>query len=224
MFTLSPAGYVIQHEQMTPTGLIGREPATIIVSKNLPGQRFDMEAPGLYKNNFPGHEFNVPKNMPGRYDLNTMSGDAATIDCIFETGSTGGLPKPLFDIWGGPTAPNAYIKAWVTNANYVAIAIFDAFGNTVATTQFTGVDPIPTGQLQCFRFAWSHDGKIPTQFQTNWNCAYVDMDGTKPNWIITIPMWGAWRPYSMLVGGDFAGDQFNGIIRRVAISPLIIGP
>jgi len=224
MFTLSPAGFVIQHEQMTPAGLIGREPATVIVSKNLPGQRFDVEAPNRYDDNFPGREFGVPRRMPGRYNLNTLSGDSATIDCFFETGGMGGLPKPLFDIWGGPVAPNAHIKAWVTNTNYVALSITDAFGNAVATTQFAGANPIPTGQLQCFRFAWSHDGQIPAGFQTNWNCAYVDMNGTKPNWVVNIPMWGAWRPYSMLVGADFAGGEFNGIIRRVAISPMIIGP
>lgn len=202
MFILSPAGYVIQVEQDTPLSLIGRESKPSTVAKNLPGQRFDTEA-------------------PGKYDISFLTGESVTIDCQFETGSFGGLPKYLFDIWGGPAAPNAHVRAWVTNINHLSLLITDKDGGTVATCQLPGFDIIPEGQLVRFRFGWSNDGKIPQQLQSNWNAAYLNVNGTNCDWAVSAPLWDAWRPNFILVGGDFVSPHaFNGIIRRVAISDL----
>jgi len=199
MFTLSPTGLVLQYEQLSPLALIGRETPDVTVAQSMPGQMFQTGA-------------------PGRYGLSALSGDSGTIDGLFETGAAGST-RTILQIQGGPEFPNAYVKVWLDTNNRLLAQVTDQAGVVVATSQV--VSPMSSGQLVHFRLAWDCEGMLPPLLQANYGSAYVDVNGTRPDWTIVSQTWTAWRPQTMFVGATPSGsDQFNGVVRRIAVSSL----
>jgi hypothetical protein len=200
MFTLSPTGFVLQYEQATPLGLIGRAPIKLTVAPSLPGLLFQTGA-------------------PGRYGLNVLTGKSGTIDGIYETGATG-TARTVFYLRGDPATPSAYIKAWVDANNRLLAEVTDAAGVVVATS-LVATGAVASGRSARFRLGWECRGMLPPQLQSNYGAAYVDVDGTKPDWTIVSPAWTAWRPDMLFVGSEPGSPVgFNGVIRWIAVSPL----
>ena len=200
MFILSPTGLVLQYEQATPLGLIGREPMAITVAQSLPGQLFETGA-------------------PGRYDLSALAGDTGTIDGVFETGAAG-VARPILYLRGGFGFANAYIKVWVNTTNRLLAQVTDNAGVVVATSQVAS-GALPAGHSVNFRLAWNCNGLLPIMLQSNYGSAYIDVDGTRPDWTVVSNTWTAWRPDFLFVGSNPGSPiGFNGLIRRIAVSPL----
>ncbi len=200
MFTLSPAGYVLQIEQASLPGLIGRQPIKSMAVRSLTGQTFETEA-------------------PGKFDLGSISGDRGTIDCVVEAGALGTV-QPIFEIVG-VDFPSAFIRVSLSMNNFLFAEISDPTGSVVASSDLAAPShSVPAGTLIHFRLAWDRTGGLPDIMQSNSAEAYLNVCGTRPGWTASAT-WGAWKLGTLRIGFDSSGNPFRGVVRRFAYSPIL---